>query len=105
MTFANASQWGYEAYIAPKASVQDGKMDICIMSSSALLGAPGLAVRLFTKSIDNSLFMDTIRAREVWVEREAASAFHIDGDPVDMEKDIHIQIVQDGLRVLVEKRF
>jgi len=105
MTFANASQWGYEAYIAPKASVQDGKMDICIMSSSALLGAPGLALRLFTKSIDNSLFMDTIRAREVWVERETASAFHIDGDPVDMEKDIHIQIVQDGLRVLVEKRF
>jgi diacylglycerol kinase family enzyme len=41
----------------------------------------------------------------VWVERETASAFHIDGDPVDMEKDIHIQIVQDGLRVLVEKRF
>lgn len=105
ITFANASQWGYEAYIAPKASIQDGKMDICIMSSSALLGAPGLALRLFTKSIDNSLFMDTIRTREITLEREEAAPFHIDGDPVEMPKDIHIQIVPDGLRVLAEKRF
>ena len=28
ITFANANQWGYEALIAPKASMQDGKMDI-----------------------------------------------------------------------------
>lgn len=105
ITFANASQWGYEAYIAPKASIQDGKMDICIMSSSALLGAPGLALRLFTKSIDNSLFMDTIRTREITLEREEASPFHIDGDPVEMPRDIHIQIVPDGLKVLAEKRF
>ena len=105
ITFANASQWGYEAYIAPKASIQDGLMDICIMSNNALLGAPGLALRLFTKSIDNSLFMDTIRTREITLEREEAAPFHIDGDPVDMPKDIHIEIIPDGLKVLVEKRF
>lgn len=105
ITFANAGQWGYEAYIAPKASVQDGQMDICIMSSSALWASPSLAVRLFTKSIDDSLFMDTIRAKEIVLEREDAAPFHIDGDPVEMPKDIHIRIVPDGLRVLVGKRF
>ena len=80
-------------------------MDICMMSSSALLGAPGLALRLFTKSIDNSLFMDTIKARDVMLIREEEAPFHIDGDPVKMPKDIHIRIVEDGLNVLVEKRF
>ena len=35
ITFANANQWGYEALIAPKASIQDGKMDIMMMSSHA----------------------------------------------------------------------
>lgn len=105
ITFANAGQWGYEAYIAPKASVQDGKLDICIMSSSALWASPSLALRLFTKSIDNSLFMDTIQAKEVLLEREEAAPFHIDGDPVDMPKDIRIRIVPDGIRVLVAKRF
>ena len=105
ITFANANQWGYEAIIAPRASVQDGKMDIMIMSSNAILGSASLALRLFAGNIDNSYFMDTLRAREVTLEREEKAPFHIDGDPVEMEKDIHIQIVEDGLRVLVEKRF
>ena len=105
ITFANANQWGYEALIAPKASIQDGKMDIMMMSSHALLGSASLALRLFAGSIDDSHFMDTLRAREVTLEREEAAPFHIDGDPVEMEKDIHIRIVEDGLRVLAEKRF
>jgi len=105
ITFANANQWGYEALIAPKASVQDGKMDIMLMSSHAILGSASLALRLFAGSIDDSHFMDTLRAKEVTLEREEAAPFHIDGDPVEMEKDIHIKIVEDGLRVLVEKRF
>lgn len=105
ITFANANQWGYEAMIAPKASVQDGKMDIMLMSSHAILGSASLALRLFTGSIDNSYFMDTIRAKEITLEREEVAPFHIDGDPVEMDKDIHIKIVADGLRVLVEKRF
>lgn len=105
ITFANANQWGYEAIIAPRASVQDGKMDIMIMSSNAILGSASLALRLFAGNIDNSYFMDTMRAREVTLEREEKAPFHIDGDPVEMEKDIHIRIVEDGLRVLVEKRF
>ncbi|MBO7457926.1 MAG: diacylglycerol kinase family lipid kinase [Paludibacteraceae bacterium] len=105
ITFANANQWGYEALIAPKASVQDGKMDIMLMSSHAILGSASLALRLFTGSIDDSHFMDTLRAKEITLERESAAPFHIDGDPVEMEKDIHIKIIPDGLKVLVEKRF
>ena len=105
ITFANANQWGYEAMIAPKASVQDGKMDIMLMSSHAILGSASLALRLFTGSIDNSYFMDTIRAKEITLEREEVAPFHIDGDPVEMDKNIHIKIVADGLKVLVEKRF
>ena len=105
ITFANANQWGYEALIAPRASVQDGMMDIMLMSSNALLGSASLALRLFTGSIDDSHFMDTLRAKEVTLIREEVGPFHLDGDPVEMEKDIHIKIVPDGLKVLVEKRF
>ncbi len=105
ITFANANQWGYEALIAPKASVQDGLMDIMLMSSHAILGSASLALRLFAGSIDDSHFMNTLRAREITLEREENGPFHLDGDPVEMEKDIHIRIVPDGLKVLVEKRF
>ncbi len=105
ITFANAGQWGYQAYIAPKASIQDGKMDICLLSSKAIIEAPIVAVNLFTKTIDKNYFMDTIQARDIMLYREKCSPFHIDGDPVEMPKDIRIRIVEDGLRVLVAKRF
>ena len=105
ITFANANQWGNDAKIAPRASIQDGQMDIMLMSSHAILGSASLALRLFAGSIDDSYFMDTLRAKEVTLIREEKAPFHIDGDPVEMEKDIQIKIVSDGLRVLVEKRF
>ena len=105
ITFANANQWGNDAKIAPRASIQDGQMDIMLMSSHALLASASLALRLFAGSIDDSYFMDTLRAKEVTLIREEKAPFHIDGDPVEMEKDIQIKIVADGLKVLVEKRF
>ena len=80
-------------------------MDIMLMSSHAILGSASLALRLFAGSIDDSHFMDTLRAKDVTLIRENVTPFHIDGDPVEMPKDIHIRIVEDGLRVLVEKRF
>ena len=105
ITFANANQWGNHALIAPKASIQDGQMDIMVMSKHAILASASLALRLFAGNIDNSYFMDTIRAKEVTLIRESKAPFHLDGDPVEMDKDIHIRIVPDGLRVLAEKRF
>ena len=80
-------------------------MDIAVMSPFPMLAAPGLALQLFTKTIDNGLFMNTIKAREVTLLRTDDGPFHCDGDPVQMGKEIHIRIVPDGLKVLVEKRF
>lgn len=105
LTFANSSQWGYEAKIAPRASVQDGLMDICMMSPQAWLGAPSMAIRLFTGNLDTSLFMDTFQTDDLVLHRESETPFHIDGDPVRIGKDVHIRIIPDGLKVLVEKRF
>lgn len=105
VNFANASQWGYEAAIAPKASVQDGLLDVSVMSQHAMLGAPGLVLRMFTKTIDESLFMNSFKTRKVMMIRDEKAPFHIDGDPVEMDKDVEIEIVPDGLRVLVAKRY
>lgn len=105
ITFANAGQWGYDAYIAPKASVQDGLMDIAIVNKFPLSAAPKLALNLFTHNIDENFYMNTVRSKAITLVRENAGAIHIDGDPFEMPKELHIQIVADGLKVLVKKRF
>lgn len=105
ITFANAGQWGYDANIAPKASVQDGLMDIAIVNKFPLSAAPKLALNLFTHNIDENSYMNTIRTREVTLVREQAGPMHIDGDPVEMPAELHIKMVAEGLKVLVKKRF
>ncbi len=105
MTFANASQWGNNAYIAPQASVQDGKLDISIMSSFPIIAIPTLALQLFTKTIDNDLFMTTLRTDEILLKREEPGPFHFDGEPYEEGTEIRIKIVPDGLKVLTKKRF
>ena len=105
LTFANASQWGNNAYIAPQASVQDGKMDISIMSNFPVIAIPTLALNLFAKNIDKDLFMTTLRSDEITLVREESGPFHYDGEPYDEGKEILVKTVPDGLRVLVKKRF
>ena len=105
IAFANAGQWGYDAQIAPKASMQDGLMDIAIVNKFPLSAAPKLALNLFTHNIDENSYMNTFRAKEVTLLREQAGPMHIDGDPLEMPAKLNIKIVPDGIKVLVKKRF
>lgn len=105
ITFANASQWGNNAYIAPQASIQDGIMNVAIMSNFPVIVAPGVAFQLFTKTIDKDIFMNTIKTKEITLYREHNGYFHYDGEPVEEGTEICIKIVEDGIKILVEKRF
>ena len=70
-----------------------------------MVEAPGLALSLFTKNIDDNLHMNTLRIKEMTLTRENDSVAHIDGTPTQMGKVLHVKIVEDGLKVLVKKRF
>ena len=105
VNFANAGQWGYDAYIAPKASIQDGWLDVAIVSEFPMVAAAGLALSLFTKNIDKKLYMTTIRTKELTLTRNSDGPMHIDGTPMTMPAELHVKIVEDGLKVLVKKRF
>jgi YegS/Rv2252/BmrU family lipid kinase len=105
ITFANASQWGNNAYIAPQASVQDGKLDISIMSSFPIIAIPTLALQLFAKTIDKDLFMTTLRSKDITLIREESGPFHYDGEPYEEGLEIQIKTIKDGLKVLVNKRY
>ena len=105
LTFANASQWGNNAYIAPQASVQDGQIDISIMSNFPVIAIPTLALNLFAKNIDKDLFMTTLRSKSIMLQREESGPFHYDGEPYEEGTEIHVKTVSDGLKVLVKKRY
>lgn len=101
ITFANASQYGNNAYISPNADIQDGKLDICILSPFRLHRAPGIGIRLFAKNIHRSSLMYTEQAKEIVLKRKKAGVVHFDGEPCEMGKKLKISIVPGGLKVMI----
>ncbi|MGM9758719.1 MAG: diacylglycerol/lipid kinase family protein [Parabacteroides sp.] len=97
---ANASQYGNNAFIAPHANIQDGQMDVTILSPFTPLDIAPLAIQLFTKQIDRNSKIKTMKASQVTIIRKAPGIMHLDGEPVMAESRIDITMIPKSLRVL-----
>ena len=97
----NAAQYGNNAYIAPKATLTDGLLDVTVLNPFTPLDVPSLALQLFTKTIDQNSHIKTFRCKSIHIHREEAGVVHFDGDPVEMGTDLDVSIVYAGLHVIV----
>lgn len=100
---ANASQYGNNAYIAPKASLDDGLMDITVLEPFTVLDIPALAYQLFNRTIDQNSRIKTFQCKSVHIHRAAEGVVHYDGDPMTAGRDIEVEIVPKGIRMVVNK--
>jgi len=103
VTCANAGQYGYNAYIAPHADVQDGLFDIAVLHPINLLNVPRIGAQMFAKNIDDNKKMTSFKVSELTIIREKEGPMHLDGDAHKMGKEINIKIVPKGLKVIVPK--
>lgn len=103
VTCANASQYGYNAHIAPHADIQDGKMNVAILKPLSILDVPQTSLQLFTKKLDENSKMIELITSKATIRREREGMMHIDGDPIKMGKEINVEIIPGGLKVLVPK--
>ncbi|MFO7829514.1 MAG: diacylglycerol kinase family lipid kinase [Bacteroidales bacterium] len=101
ITFANASQYGNNAHIAPEAKIDDGKLDVAIMRAFPFVSAPNIGSRLFLKNIDKSQFVETFKCEKIVVKRTNADVVHYDGEPGEMSEMLNIKVVPKGLNVIV----
>ncbi len=97
---ANASQYGNNAYIAPQANIQDGRMDVTILSPFTPLDIAPLAIQLFTRRIDKNSKIKTMKAWQVTIVRQKPGIMHLDGEPVMADCRIDIGVEPKALRVL-----
>ena len=97
---ANASQYGNNAFIAPHANVQDGQMDLTLLSPFTPLDIAPLAIQLFTRQIDRNSKIKTMKARQVVINRQSPGIMHLDGEPVMADSRIEITMIPRSLHVL-----
>ena len=101
VTFANSNQFGYNAKISPKASVQDGFLDVCIFKKPNILEIPIMATYFLAEQIDKSNFIDIYKAKKIKVIRKEEEVANIDGEAIPMSKDITVEIKPLSLNILL----
>jgi YegS/Rv2252/BmrU family lipid kinase len=100
VTCANASQYGNNAFIAPQADINDGLMDIAILSPITPLDVAPLILQLFTKQITKNNKIHHYRSGKITLKRKNSGVMHVDGEPIHMGTTISIETFRKGLQVL-----
>jgi YegS/Rv2252/BmrU family lipid kinase len=99
ITFANASQFGNNAFIAPGASMTDGLMDVVLVKKINKMWMPVLAVALFSKFISKLHFVEYYKARQIELELADTAVFHFDGEPGKLVVPAKISIDEEKIWV------
>ena len=101
ISFANSNQMGYDVPISPKASLWDGKVDLCIVRKPNPLELPIVGSFFLSKNMDKSPKVDILQVPEATIIRPEAATVNIDGESMMFDKDLHIKINPLSLNVIV----
>lgn len=99
-TIANANQFGNNAFIAPKASLADGKLDVCLLKPVPLWAVPQTMFRLFTKKIYASAYYKGYQTEALTIQTEMPLKAHMDGEPIRPETTIEIKVIKNAIKVI-----
>lgn len=102
ITFANASQFGNNAFIAPAASMTDGLIDVIVVKPFSKIWLPVFGLALFSKIIPKLPFVECFKAKQIEMEWADTSIFHFDGEPGKL--DIPAKITIDSDKIVVRCR-
>ena len=95
----NASQYGNNAYIAPKASIKDGLLDITIVHKGNLLENAIAAIDMLSGMTGKTASSTTFRSPEITILRLKDGPAHFDGEPAHLDKEITIKCHHGALRL------
>lgn len=96
----NTSQYGNNAYIAPRASLSDGLLDVTVIRSGSPFNHAWAGVGLMSGKIDKHRIIDTFKAKEVKIARLSDGPAQLDGEPLTLGKKIEIKCEPACLNVI-----
>ncbi len=100
---ANSPQYGNNAIIAPRAKLNDGLLDICIVHRLTFLQLFTDLYKLFTGGLERFSEVDFYNSQTVWIERSAPNLINIDGEPVWEEAAVKISILPKALKIITPR--
>jgi len=99
VTFANATQFGNYAHIAPLAVMSDGMIDVVVVKPFNKILLPLVAFSLFTKKIAKFRFVSFYRVPELILESAGCTEYYYDGESGKLEIPSLISISNEKIMV------
>ena len=100
ISFANSNQMGYDFPISPKASLWDGKVDLCIVQKPNPFELPIMGGYMLDGMMDKAPKVKIIQTPEATILRPRADTINLDGESVMMEKDLHLKVNPLSLNII-----
>ncbi|QMU27779.1 diacylglycerol/lipid kinase family protein [Adhaeribacter radiodurans] len=103
VAFANATQYGNNAHIAPKADIRDGLVDVCLIRDLDFRKAIHLSLGMLTKRIAAGSSAEYFTSTHIAVTSEQPFKFHADGEYVGEATEFKVSINPLSLKVIHPK--
>jgi diacylglycerol kinase (ATP) len=101
ITIANSNQFGFNAKIAPTASVNDGLIDVCIMNKPPIYMAIFFLPLLFLGFLHKTPMLEIIKTKKVKIIQRKNYIVHIDGDHLQLSKELRAEVNPLSLKIIV----
>lgn len=100
ITCGNANQWGNDFYITPRASLQDGKLDVTIVKPANLHSNFLMLHQLRSKTLDENPDIISLKSSFVRIRRDKEGPAHFDGEKLQLGTTISLECIPSSLKVI-----
>ncbi|MDO7851546.1 diacylglycerol/lipid kinase family protein [Hymenobacter convexus] len=101
LAFANASQYGNNAYIAPLADLRDGLLDVCLIDALPAMRAFRVSLAMALGNLPQTKAAEYFRVPQARVRAAAPIGFHVDGDYLGHATEFAVELMPLALAVAV----
>jgi len=101
ISFANSDQFGFHSRIAPQARIDDGWLDICVVSKPAFHKIIFAAPRVFFGTFGKTGYAEYFRGKQVFIPDTAGQKVNLDGEAIHLDADLRISVKPKSLHVIV----
>lgn len=101
--FANSNQFGNNMIISPRAKMNDGLIDVCVMNKIPFWLVPFNIFLAFTGLIEKSNHYKRFKAKNLRLSSSDKQVVNIDGEPIQMDADIELNVIPSSIKIISTK--
>jgi YegS/Rv2252/BmrU family lipid kinase len=100
IAIANASQYGNNARVAPKASITNNSLQTAILKKVPAQRGFRFAYQMFTGRLKTGKYYTCLTVNNGLIKVDKPTAYHVDGEPCGLASEFKIEILPHSLQMI-----